>query len=67
MKKIIGIILVLLALALGYFGYQSYEKSHADIKIGSLELSADKGDSTHWFFWGAGIVCVISGAALIKK
>jgi hypothetical protein len=46
-------------LAAGYLGYVAYEKNHADLSIGELEISANKGGSQHWIYWGVGVVCFI--------
>ncbi|HBH22195.1 MAG TPA: hypothetical protein DDY13_02105, partial [Cytophagales bacterium] len=51
--------LLIAALAAGYLGYVAYEKNHADLSIGELEISANKGGSQHWIYWGVGVVCFI--------
>lgn len=39
MKKTIGIVLLVLGLALGYFGYDKYKESSNSLKIFNKELS----------------------------
>ena len=42
MKRNVGIILIILGVALGIWAFMSHEDKEADVKIGDLEISADK-------------------------
>lgn len=67
--RILGIILLLGGILLGYFGYQKYDDNKANIKIGDLELSAkDKGNTTTGYvMMGAGVVALIVGAVMLSR
>lgn len=67
--RILGIILLVGGILLGYFGYQKYDENKADIKIGDLQLSAkDKNNtSTAYIMMGAGIVALIGGVVLLAR
>jgi len=69
MKQIVGIILVIVALALGYAGYDKMQNSKAGIKIGDLELSAtDKSSNNEsYLFFGLGAVALIGGLVMLSK
>ena len=68
MKRLIGLILVIGALALGYLGYTKLNDSKAEVKIGDLELSAqDKGgQQTAYIYFGLGVVCLIGGLMAVR-
>ncbi len=60
MNKSIGIVLVVVGIIFGVLAYRTHDANTADIKIGKLELSAEKkSDSTEYIYWG------LAGAALI--
>ncbi len=67
--RIIGVILLIGGIILGYFGYQKLDENKADVKIGDLELSAkDKGNSTSaYIMMGAGVVALIGGAVMLSR
>jgi hypothetical protein len=67
--RILGIILVLGGLVLGYFGYEKLQDNKANVKIGDLEITAkDKGNTTGaYIMLGAGVVGLIAGAALLAR
>lgn len=67
--RIIGVILLIGGIILGYFGYQKLDENKADVKIGDLELSAkDKDDSTSaYIMMGAGVVALIGGAVMLSR
>lgn len=69
MKQTIGIILVIVALALGYLGYDKMQNSKAGIKIGDLEISAtDKSSNTEaYLFFGLGAVALVGGMVMLSK
>lgn len=68
MKRTLGILLIVGALALGYLGYTKMEDSSAEVKIGDLELSAeDKGSQQNaYIFFGLGAVALIAGLMLSR-
>jgi hypothetical protein len=68
MKKILGLVLIVAALALGYFGFTKMQDNKAEIKIGDLELSAtDEGSNQEaYLLMGAGAVCLIAGLMLSR-
>ena len=60
MNKSIGIVLVVIGIVFGVLAYRTHDANTADLKIGKLELSAEKkNDSTEYIYWG------LAGAALI--
>lgn len=67
--RILGVILIVGGILLGYFGYQKYDDNKANIKIGDLELSAkDKGNTTTGYvMMGAGVVALIVGAVMLSR
>ena len=67
MKKAIGIVLVLAAVALGIYGYQQYDQHEADVSIGDIELSVENKDNTHLYLWIAGGVCLIAGIVTLSN
>lgn len=69
MKQTFGIILVIVALALGYLGYDKMQNSKAGIKIGDLEISAtDKSSSKDsYLFFGLGAVALVGGLVMLSK
>lgn len=68
MKKLLGIILILGALALGYFGYTKLEEGKAGIKIGDLEVTAqdDSSKQSAYIYFGLGALCLIGGLLVIR-
>lgn len=69
MRSILGIILVIGGIVLGYFGFRKLDDNKADVKIGNLEISASdkKGSTDAWVMMGAGAVAVIGGAVLLAR
>lgn len=67
--RIIGVILLIGGILLGYFGYQKLDKNKAEVKIGDLELSAkDEGNTTTaYVMMGAGVVALIGGAVMLAR
>ena len=68
MKRLIGYILIIGALALGYLGYNKLQENKAEIKIGDLEISANAGDTKQeaYLMFGLGVVCLLAGMALSR-
>lgn len=69
MKQTVGIILLLVALALGYLGFDKMQNSKAGIKIGDLEISAtDKtSNESAYLLLGLGAVCLLGGIVMISR
>jgi hypothetical protein len=69
MNKIIGIVLVVVGIVFGVLAFQKHDANSADLKIGNLELSAEKkSDSSEYIFWGlAGSALVAGLVAFMKK
>jgi hypothetical protein len=68
MKRILGIVLILGALALGYLGYNKLQEGKAEIKIGDLEISTQDGNSKQeaYIYFGLGVVCLIAGLVMSR-
>ena len=68
MKRLLGLLLVLGALALGYLGYTKLDESKAEIKIGDLEVKAQDKDSKQsaYIYFGLGAVCLIAGLMISR-
>ena len=68
MKKLLGIILILGALALGYLGYTKMEDGKAEVKIGDLEITARDGSSnqTAYIYFGLGALCLVTGLIMSR-
>jgi uncharacterized membrane protein YidH (DUF202 family) len=69
MRTIVGLLLILGGLALGYYGYKKMQDSKEGVKIGNLEISAtnDKDQTNAWIMIAGGGVCVIAGAIVMSK
>lgn len=67
MKRTIGILLLVVGIALGIYGFSKYDKNTADVKIGDLEISAgDKGGQQQsYLIFGLAAVGVIAGIAMM--
>ena len=64
-----AIILIVVGLALGYFGYEKYQESQASIKIGGIKISAgdSEGTTTSYVLMGLGAICFIGGLISLNK
>ncbi|MGI6073361.1 MAG: hypothetical protein ACOYEA_01805 [Fermentimonas sp.] len=69
MKKIIGIILIIGAIVLGYFGIKEINASSNSVEVLGLEISADdkSGKEMGYVKIGLGIVALIGGVYLVGK
>ncbi|UGU18024.1 hypothetical protein LS482_09095 [Sinomicrobium kalidii] len=69
MKKIIALILILAALAAGYFGIDKLGSSESGLKIGDLELKAEDTSSknTAYLYIGGAVICLVAGIVLISR
>lgn len=68
MKRLLGVVLILGALALGYLGYTKLNENKAEIKIGELEISTQSGKSKQeaYIFFGLGAVCLVAGLMMSR-
>ncbi|MCB0610408.1 MAG: hypothetical protein H6562_10800 [Lewinellaceae bacterium] len=69
MRKNIGILLMVLGIALGIYGFTKLDDNKADIRIGDLELSAeDKGGMNQaYILLGLGALGLLAGAVAVSK
>ncbi len=69
MKKIIGILLIILALYLGYVGITKFSNSGESVEIVGIEISAEdsKKKSTSFIYLGLAVVSFIGGIGLVSK
>ena len=68
MKRIMGVLLIILGLVLGYWGYSNYQGSDAGgVKIGELEIEAENSTSREkaYILLGAGALSFILGVYLV--
>ena len=68
-KKIIGILLIIGGLALGYTGLNKIENSGASVKVLDIELDvSDKGSKQQGYIYlGLGILLVAGGVYTVNK
>lgn len=69
MRSLIGILLIVGGIVLGYFGYNKLNDNKADVKIGDLEITAKDGSNTTaaWTMIGGGVIALIAGALTLGK
>ncbi len=69
MRSIIGLILIVGGIALGYYGYTRYQNSKEGVKIGSIEISATNKDNQtdSFLIMGCGAIALIAGAVILSK
>lgn len=67
MKRTIGIALVVLGVALGVWGLMQYEQVEPDIKIGKLEIGAEKQEGPPVTVLVGAAVALVAGIALIAR
>lgn len=69
MKKIIGIILIIAALVLGYLGITDLSGSSASVDIMGVEISAEDNSAKEMAYMkiGLGVVALIAGVYLFGK
>lgn len=69
MKTVIGIILIVAALVLGYLGVNKIQESANTVEIMGIELSAEDkgGKETGYIQLGLGIVALAGGIYLLGK
>jgi hypothetical protein len=69
MNRTMGIALVVIGIIFGTLAYKEHDANTADIKIGKLELSAEKkNNSAEMVYWGLAGSSLIAGiVALVRK
>jgi len=69
MKRVIGIILILGALVLGYFGINGLSESSTSVEVLGLEFKAEDntGKEKAYIQLGFGVVALIAGVYLIGQ
>lgn len=69
MKRNLGILLIVIGVGLGIFGFTKFDDSQSGIEIGDLEISAEnqsaKNDAYVWL--GLGALLLVGGIFLINK
>lgn len=69
MKKLIGILFIIAAIACGYYGYTKLEESRVGLKIGNISLSAQDDNTKRdaYILFGVAVVGLILGYGLLKS
>ncbi|NER10163.1 hypothetical protein SAMN06265375_101299 [Muriicola jejuensis] len=69
MKRIIGILLLLLAVYLGYTGITKFSDSSSSVDILGVELKAEDNQqkNTSYIFIGFAVIAAIGGIALVRS
>lgn len=69
MKKIIGIIIIVIAMGLGYMGITKIGESTASVEIVGIELSAsdEGGQTTGYIYLGLAVISFIGGIVLVSQ
>ena len=69
MQKSIGLLLILAAFALGYFGIKNLNEKTAEIKIGEIEVNAKSSESKGkaYAFLGGAALCLIAGVVMVAR
>ena len=69
MQKSIGLLLIVAAIALGYFGFKNMDEKKADIKIGEVEVTARSSETKEkgYVLLGASALCLILGVVLVSR
>ncbi len=69
MKRTLGILLIVLGIALGIYGFTKMEDSGGDIQIGDLEISAKDQSKQNqaYIMMGIGGVGLIAGLVLVSS
>ncbi len=69
MKKIIGIILIVAALVLGYLGINGLNESSTSVELLGMEIKAQDGQEKEkaYIKLGLGVVALVAGAYLVGQ
>ena len=68
MKKIVGIVLIVLSIGLGYFGVTQFADSGESVDVLGIEISAEdnKQKTSSFIYLGLAVASLIGGVALVK-
>ncbi|WP_235296130.1 hypothetical protein [Portibacter marinus] len=69
MNKAVGGILIVLAIVLGYMGYNKVSESTASAEILGLEVSAsdESGKTSGYIMLGLGVACLVGGVVMLGR
>lgn len=69
MKRVIGMLLIGLAIYLGYMGITKFSNSGESVEIIGIEISAEDSQkkSTAFVYLGLSVISFIGGLGLLKK
>lgn len=69
MKKIIGIILIVAALALGYVGITGLSESSTSVELLGMEITAQDGQAKEraYIQLGLGVIALVAGVYLVGQ
>lgn len=69
MKRIIGIILIIVGVAAGAYGISNLNESGGGLEIGDVEIAVENTDkrNTSYAWIGGGVVCLIAGIYVMSK
>ncbi|WP_126969569.1 hypothetical protein [Gynurincola endophyticus] len=69
MKSVIGFILIIAGIYLGYRGFQIVQNSGSSLEIGNVEIGAkDAKKEQNGYVWvGAGVASLLLGAVILAK
>ena len=69
MKRLVSVVLILLGLALGYYGYQDLDDSSTSVEIGELEIKAEDNASKNraYILLGSGVLSFVLGVYLLSR
>jgi len=69
MNKVIGIVLIVLSLGLGFLGIDKFSNSGESVDIVGIEISAEDNQekTTSYFYLGFALVSLFGGITLLKR
>lgn len=69
MKKVIGIILIVAALVLGYLGITGLNESSSSVELLGMEITAQDGQAKEraYIQLGLGVIALVAGAFLVGR
>ena len=69
MQKSIGLLLIIAAAALGYFGFKNLNEKEAEVKIGDIKITAKESDTKTkgYAFIGGAAICLVAGVVLVSR
>ena len=68
-SKVIGIILIVVSIALGYFGVNKISDSQASVEVLDIEMEAtnQSGKQEGYIYTGLAVILFIGGVYLVQK